>query len=1015
MTTKNFKTIPTIVILFTILMTYGQKPYHLKGKITTQQGVPVPGANILIKGNGQGTVTDFDGNYTILVIGDEVLSITSIGLQSVEKKVAGKKIINIILPEVTEELNEVVVVGYATQKKEDLTGAVSSVADDLLKDRPLSSVDQLLQGGVAGVQVTQTSGQPGGGISVRIRGGGSIQGGNEPLYVIDGFPVYNNDISLGVVSGNPANPLSSLNPSDIASIDILKDASATAIYGSRGANGVVIITTKQGKEGKPKISYETSYGIQELRKKIGVMNASEFAALRNEALLDRNPGGGPYQYLGPEEIAGLGAGTDWQDAAFHAAPILMHQLDISGAGERTKYLISGNYFDQEGIIKNTGFDRISTRINLDTKINDDFHIGLHLTGSKTNNRLAPGGLVSALLTMPPTATIYDQNGDFTLRNPFENVITNPIASLELQTNKSKNFRVLGTVYGEYTLWDRLKLKVSLGTDINNLKEESYLPTSLYEGSLVGGEAHIASLETNSWLNENTLTYNHRFGKHSLEGLLGFTQQEYTSAGFSAGSQNFVTDALTFNNLGSGSVALLPGSNTYSWNLLSYLGRINYNYDQRYFITTSFRADGSSKFGKNNKWGYFPSIALAWRISNERFFEPLSRTINNLKLRLSYGMTGNQEIGVYQSLSTLSAVRVLLGSDFVTGFTPDRIANSDLGWETTKQADIGFDLGLLKNRISLTLDAYYKKTEDLLLNVEIPWTSGYGSSLQNYGAVENKGLEVALNTINFQGDFNWSSGFNISFNRNKVLTIGDGDTDYILGGNFNGDFIIKEGEPLGSFYGAVSNGILQPGQEAALGALTGRSNPKPGDRIYKDIDGDGTFSTAADREIIGNAQPDYIFGFTNTWSYNNIDLNILLQGSVGNEIINGNRQTLELLTGQQNASSEAVNRWAQDNTGSNIPRASADPSNIFLDRFVEDGSYLRVKSIVLGYTVPGTVTSKFFVNNLRFYVTAQNLLTWTKYTGFDPEVTSAGNTITKGYDAGIYPVSRSISAGLKVTF
>jgi len=1015
MTAKNNRVFITLILLLFTITIYGQQTYSLKGQIKTSTGVPVPGATIFIKGTEQGTVTDFDGYYTIQVAGNEVLSISSIGLKSVQKKVLGLRVLDVILEELTEELNEVVVVGYATQKKEDLTGAVSSVADKLLQDRPASSVDQLLQGGVAGVLVTQTSGQPGGGISVRIRGGGSIQGGNEPLYVIDGFPVYNNDLSLGVVSGNTTNPLSSLNPSDIASINVLKDASATAIYGSRGANGVVIITTKQGKKGNPKVSYETNYGIQELRRKIGVMNASEFATLRNEALLDRNPTQGPYQYLTPDQIANLGAGTDWQEAAFQAAPISTHQLTISGSGDRTKYLISGSFFDQKGVIKNTGFNRISTRINLETKINDDFQIGFHLTGSKTNNKLAPSGLVSALLTMPPTANIYDQNGNFTLRNPFENVITNPIASLELQTNKSKNLRILGTVYGEYTLWNRLKLKISLGTDINNLKEESYLPSTLYEGSLVGGEARIAALEAYSWLNENTLTYKNIFGKHSVEGLLGFTQQQYTNEHFNAGSQNFVTDALTFNNLGSGSVALLPGSNTYSWSLLSYLGRINYNYDQRYFITTSFRADGSSRFGSDNKWGYFPSVALAWRISNEAFFSPLENTISNLKLRVSYGTTGNQEIGVYQSLSTLSAVRTLLGTDFVTGFTPDRIANSELGWETTKQTDIGLDVGFFDNRINLTLDAYYKKTEDLLLNVEIPWTSGFASSLQNYGSVENKGLEVAVNTVNFKGDFNWNSGFNISFNRNKVISIGDGNTDFILGGNFNGDYIIQEGQPLGSFYGAVANGILQPGQETELGALTGRNDPQPGDRIYKDIDGDGTFSTAADREIIGNAQPDFIFGLTNTFNYKNIDLNILLQGSVGNEILNGNRQVLELLTGQQNASLEAVNRWSEENTATAIPRASADPSNIFLNRFVEDGSYLRLKSIVLGYTFPNAITSKFFVSNLRLYLTAENLLTWTKYTGFDPEVTSAGNTVTKGYDAGVYPTSRSISAGLKVTF
>ncbi|WP_442590976.1 SusC/RagA family TonB-linked outer membrane protein [Pedobacter sp. AW31-3R] len=970
----------------------------------------LPGATVQIEGTTHSVLTDANGKFSFIT-GQKfpyTLIVSYIGYKT-KTQIAATGTVEVQLEEVLNQLNDVVVVGYGTQKRSDVTGSISSVNERLLK-QPVSSFDQALKGAAPGVQVTQTSGQPGGGVSIRIRGGSSIQGGNEPLYVIDGFPVYNVANSAGVLSGVSPNPLGNINPADIESIDILKDASATAIYGSRGANGVVIVTTKKGKNGGT-VTYEGSYGVQSIRKTIAVLNATEFANLRNEALLDKTPALGANQYLSADAISRLGEGTDWQNEAFRSAGMQNHQLSITGGGEKTHYAISGNYFDQDGIITNTGFKRYATRVNVESHPYDRLKVGLNLSGSRTSANVSPSGVVSALLNMPATASVYDSNGSYTLRNPFENIISNPIASLNAQQNETSAYRILGTAFAEYRIIDGLKLKVLAGTDVNNTKENSYIPSTVYEGNAKKGIAAIGTLNSYSWLNENTLSYDKTFGKdHNFSSVIGFTQQAFHAESVTAGSSNFVSDDLAYHNLASGSVLTTPTSNTAEWALNSYLARVNYSYKQKYYVTASVRADGSSRFGKNNKWGYFPSAALAWKVSNEDFFTPLAAVVSDFKLRTSFGATGNQEIGNYQSLSTLSSVKYLFGNTLVTGFTPTNIANDDLGWETTYQYDGGFDIGFLKDRITLSADVYYKKTTDLLLSVEIPWTSGQSTSLQNFGSVSNKGLEIGIRSRNLTGALTWDTDLNISFNRNKVLSIGDGSTDYYL----SGSYIVQVGQPLGSFYGSVTDGVLQTADIASKGALTGKTTPKAGDRLYKDIDGNGTFSNASDREIIGNAQPDFIFGINNTFSWKRFDLGVFIQGSYGNQILNSNLQTLELFTGQQNAASSALDRWTPENTNTDVPRASSDPANFFSSRFVEDGSFLRLKSVTLGYNLPKSVISALKIRNARIFFSGQNLLTWTNYTGFDPEVTS-GSNVSPGTDSGIYPISRSITGGLSVTF
>jgi len=998
--------------IFTSLTAYAQQ-VEIKGRILEESSkVSVVGAVVKLKGLNGGTTSDGDGNFSLKVKTLPVtLLVSSVGYKSQEIDVYEAEPTTIYLDEDQNRLSTIVVVGYGTQKRSDLVGSIATISTDSYKQVPISSLDNALQGKAAGVQVTQTSGEPGGSVSIRIRGGSSIQGGNEPLYVIDGFPFYNNTATAGVISGTSTNPLSAINPGDIESINVLKDASATSIYGSRGANGVIIITTKKGKGDKAQVTYEGNFGVQSLRKKIDLLNAHDFAILRNDALYDTNPTLGQYQYLSQAEIDKLGKGTDWQDEAFRNAFTQNHQISIVGGSLKTHYAISGNYFSQDGIIKNTDFKRFSSRVNIDSQVSDKFKIGVNITGSKSDADVAPSGIVGNLLLMPATATVYEPNGSYTLRNPFENIFSNPIASINEQINKSASYRLLGSAYGEYTIIKDLVFKSLFGANINNNKESNYIPKTIYEGSLVNGQASIGVLSSSTWLNENTLTYSKEIWKnHNLDFLLGYTQQKITDEIVRTGSSNFVSDNLTYNSLQSGSVISSPYSDIQSSVLNSYLGRINYNFAHTYFLTASIREDGSSRFGKNNKWGIFPSAGASWLISNEKFFKSVLPIINDLKFRVSYGKTGNQEIGNYQSQSTLTSTNYLFGTSLVTGFTPARISNDNLGWETTYQTDAGLDISLLKDRISLIIDGYSKKTVDLLLNIQIPWTTGQSTSLQNYGSVENKGLELTLNTQNLVGKFKWNTGFNISFNRNKVLSIGGLANSYI-----SGNYIVQVGQPLGSFYGCVTDGILQTADVANKGVFTGNATPKAGDRLYKDVNGDKTFNSTSDRAIIGNAQPDFIFGFSNNFEWKGFDLSLFFQGSIGNQILNGNKQTLELFSGQQNADASALDRWTSTNPSNTIPRAKLDPAPVFSDRYIEDGSFVRLKSASLGYTFPKKITKFLQLSNLKVYVSGSNLLTWTKYTGFDPEITSGDNTVSQGTDSGIYPVSKSFNVGVNITF
>jgi TonB-linked SusC/RagA family outer membrane protein len=1001
--------------LFTTgILTYAHAQEVVTGIVKDGSGQTIPGATVVLKGTAKYASSDLDGKFSIAAPKDFPftlqVNITGYEQQEIDIYELSDEPSEIVL-KTANVLDEVVVIGYGTQKKGDITGSVSSVPQLALK-QPISSFDRALQGAAAGVQVTQVSGQPGAAVSIRIRGGNSITGGNEPLYVIDGFPVYNSngDASAGVTAGPSINALASLNPSDIESIEVLKDASATAIYGSRGANGVVLITTKKGKAGQNTLTYDAYYGTQKILKKVDVMtSAKDWGILKNEARV--NSGKAPYYTQ--DQINNLGEGTDWQDEAFRSASIQNHQISLTGGDDRTRYAISGNYFKQNGILLNTDFERYSGRVNLERDFSSKFKVGVNLTASKITAQVANAGIVNGLLSMPPAVNVRDANGKYTYQSEFETPLGNPIATLEKEVNRTKTYRLLGNVYGEYTFFDGLVAKVSFGTDIINNKQNRYIPSDIYQGanSNPTGKAYVGTRFASTWLNENTLSYSKTFSnKHSFNVVVGYTQQAFETESATAGSQAFISDQLEYNDLGSGSVYTQPESGSSAWALNSYLGRINYSIDQKYIFTVSGRADGSSRFGKDKKWGYFPSAAFAWNISREDFLSSY-KTISNLKLRLSAGVTGNQEIGQYLSLATLGSNTYFFGGQTYIGFAPNRIANPDLGWETTAQYDGGIDLSLYKNRINFVFDVYYKKTTNLLLNVPIPYTTGQSTALQNYGSVENKGIELGINTENFTGPFSWNTNFVFSLNRNKVRTLGDGANYIISGAN-----IAQVGQPLGSFYGYQTNGLFQTGDDIANLPTINPATTKPGDRRYVDVNGDGKITQADDRTLIGNAQPKFQGGITNTLSYLNFDLSVFLQGTYGNKLFNQNRQQLELLTGQQNASTAAYERWTPTNPTNDVQRAFEDPAPVNTSRYVENASFLRLKNITLGYNLPKSIASKIHSSQIKVYVSAANLATWTKYTGFDPEVSrNEQSTLGQGIDYSIYPSSKSFLAGLSISF
>jgi TonB-dependent starch-binding outer membrane protein SusC len=998
---------------------------NIRGRVTGTDDEALPGVTILLKGSQQGTISDATGAFSISVPDrSAVLVFSFVGYLSQDVPVGNNSVLNITLLVDNKSLDEVVVVGYGTQKKRDLTGSVASISKEELRTLPLTSADQALQGKVAGVQVTQTSGEPGGGITVRIRGGNSIQASNEPLFVVDGIPFFNslNNADGGLKAVPASNPLTTLNPNDIESIDILKDASATAIYGSRGANGVVLITTKKGKTGKPRIDFDMYRGIQTPTNLVEMASAKEYATYINEAFVN-NGGVAPFKAA---ELETLGEGTDWLKEVTQRGKQESYNISMAGGTETTKYAISANYLNQEGVLLASRMQRGALRINLDQAVTDKLKVGTRIQLSRVvKNRVptggiegANGGVVTNAMIMAPTLTVQNENQQYNDNTPPQFsafLASNPVGLAKEPLLKNAEDRVIGNVFADYTLLKGLSLNVSMGADMYGAATDIYYPTTIMEGRLNGGVALYQNTRNLVWLNENILTYQPVLpALHTLTLTGGVTQQYTNLTARGMRAEQFTTDYFENDNMGAAGRLASMNSRQEKESLLSWLGRANYTFKNRYLLTATLRSDGSSKFGDGNKWGLFPSMALGWRIIEEGFLRDHVKFLSDLKLRASYGLTGNEQIGRYQSLSAYTTRNYQFGENLRVGFVPQRVANPDLKWETTAQYDIGLDVGLFGNRITLDFDYYYKKTRDLLMNVSVPRTSGYTSSLQNSGTLENKGVELNLNAQVLTGKFKWQLGGNIAFNKNKVLSLGKGKEFFssgLVSGRNVGGTLVRAGEPLGVFYGLLTNGIWQKGEEIPAGFATTAGQVK-----FIDLNGDGKI-TPLDRTIIGNPAPDFTYGFTNNLSYKNLQLNVFLQGVAGGEILNADQFYFEVLDGESNITKRAFEgRWTDSNPSNAFPKAVKGRRLDLSDRNIENGSFLRVKNVTLSYQVPVGKSGVGVLKSLRVYLTGQNLMTFTKFSGFDPEVNNFGqDNLMRGITFGNYPQARTFLAGLNIGF
>ena len=971
---------------------------------------PLPGVSVVVKGTSQGTTTNTSGTYQLTVPGPgSVLVFSYVGYLSREIAVGNRQQLDVRLEADVKALSEVVVVGYGTVKKSDITGSVSSVSSEELTAYPALGTVQALQGRAAGVQIQANNGEPGATLKVRIRGGTSINASSDPIYVVDGFV------------GGAIPP-----PEDIESLEVLKDASATAIYGSRGANGVIMITTKRGKSGKPRIDFNTSFSAQHEINRLDLLNASQFAEYIKEARPNFVP---------------AGANTNWQDEIFRTGGIQNHQLSISGGNESVSYYLSGALYDQKGVILNSGFKRFSVTSNVEVKASEKFKIGLNLFAQRNEKQQAytqegSGGLtpgvVASAFKFEPDQPIRDPNtGQFTvarLNDPHDN----PYAiATELQ-NESVNDRIQGNVFAEYSILDDLKFRTTFGATTNSGRAGYFAPTTLNVGRTVGGSASVTGSKSTQLLNENYLTYSKTFGTiHDLSVMGGYSFQSSSSEGWSGTGQSFITDAVSYWNLDGSSVWQSPTSDLTEWQIGSYYARVNYSLSDKYLFTANIRRDGSSNFSRNHKWATFPSGAIAWKMSNEPFMQN-SSLISQWKWRVSYGLTGNQAIAPYQTLARFSNVFTVIDGVTVNAVRPTTVANDDLTWETTAQFDVGADVSFFKNRINLVLDYYRMVTRDLLFSVQLPQYSGYATQLQNIGSVENKGFELTLNTRNTVGELKWNTDVNFSLNRNKVLELPGGtelqysaSPGHMVG--LGSTHVLREGYPVGSFFGWIYDGVYQEGDTFLAG---GGFEREAGGEKFRDVNGkdaqgnltgqpDGTLNSD-DRVIIGNPNPDFIWGLNNELSYKGFDLNIFFQGSQGNDILSYTLMELNLLSGINNATTAALNRWTPTNTNTDIPKAFAGRTRRVSTRWIYDGSYVRLKNLALGYNFPVSLTKKLGLSKLRLYASAQNILTLTKYEGYDPEVNYASDGTTNsnrnlGLDYGSYPNAKSYTVGLNIGF
>ncbi len=1072
-----------------------QAQTQVKG-VVTSEGEPLPGASVVVKGTSNGTVTDFDGNYEITANSDDKLVISYIGYVKKEVTVAGKSVVNVSLQPDVSALEEVVVIGYGSAKRKDLTGSIVSVkAEELDKVKPVS-FEAGLAARASGVQVISSEGGPGAGFKIRVRGGSSINASNDPLYVIDGFAINGAPQGTSIGLGNSStSPLASIDPSTIESIEILKDASATAIYGSRGANGVVLITTKGGKKGRTEINFETYTGVSTLARKIDLLSAQEFVDWRHE-YTPWNPNSSGDDLVGafrdefgndiylkdPRVIL-----TDWQDEITRTAITNNYKLSMSGGNEKTSYSGSFSYINQEGIIKSSDFERYSSNIRLDQKISDRFKGGINLNFGYTKangvvsaaNENANGrsGIVTNSVLFSPVQGItkydnaeYDEDGRIVSLRSGD--ITNPNKNLSENTSLGRSFNSFGNVYLQYEIADGLTFKTSLRGNVYSSKGKAYFSEKFGWGQSANGRAFINNSQGSGITSEQNLNFNKTYGNHRINVTAVYEQQTGDFESINASSTGFDLPGINLDNLQSASVTLPTRSDFTKFSLKSYLGRIQYDFSDRYTLNLSARYDGSSRFAEGSKWGFFPSAGVAWKVSNEKFLVN-SKVISNLKLKASYGETGNTAIGSYRSLASAGLSSYIYnGNNLNTGVAIERLANRDLTWETTAQLDAGLSLGLFNNRVSIEADYYEKKTTDLLLEVPLPSTSGFKTAFKNLGSLRNSGFEFTVNTINVDtDDFSWSSNFNISFNENEITDLGGADEFFVraIGDNqINDDYVVRVGESLGNIYGLqlddvytyndfvefdglsdveATEKIYADAQAAGIpyysvlytlkdGVVISSGQPditryRPGmpkftDQLTVDTNGDGIPDEADgivntdDRTIIGRTVPKHFGGFTNNFSYKNFDLSILTSWSYGNDVYNKN---LKRGTSQAipffNKYGIVRDRWTPDNPNSKVPVIRGDLdggiSGNAYSSYVEDGSFFRLSNITAGYNLPKDVLSKFNVKSIRIYGAVDNLYVWTNYSGYDPDVSVGTNQLTPGLDSDSYPRARTFRLGLNVGF
>lgn len=1050
-----------LFVLFSVTVAMAQ--VLVRGTVVDQTGESVIGASIQVKGTTQGTITDIDGKFSLGVPNKKsIIVISFIGYATKELQVDTSKPMSIVLEEDTKVLDEVVVVGYQEVRKKDLTGSVAKADMNELLNTPVGSFDQTLGGRIAGVNVSSSEGTPGGTMNIVIRGNNSLTQDNSPLYVIDGFPVEDAAIA------------STINPSDIESLDILKDASATAIYGARGANGVVIITTKKGKVGKAQITYDGSVTMHHVTRTIPMMDAYEFVKLQAEtypASIANSTGGYLMEYQGKQWTLDDYRGIfqyDWQDEILRTALQHNHNIRLTGGTEGVRYNASVSYYNQDGILLNSGYERFQARANtvikrdkLDISLTTNYSRSIQ-TGSTPSETSYSGmnNLFYSVWGYRPV-TYPNKSMESLLNDVKDEAIDssndyrfNPIRSLKEEYRKYyiNNLQLNG--YVSYEFIKGLKLKVSGGYTYDARKNDQFNNSNTRYGGPTSTDkvnAQIIRNERLTWLNENTLTYQTNIKKkHFFNSLVGITFQNSDYEYYSLKSTHIPNESLGMAGMADGTLSSSSSLKS-SWSMMSYLARLNYNYKSKYYATASFRADGSSKFSKKHRYGYFPSGSLAWNFMEEEFMAPIKKVVGAGKLRVSWGLTGNNRIGEYDYYALLQMLKEKQG-DYISngsipsgvypfdndmssvGMVPVSLPNEDLKWETTEQWNVGLDLSFFNERLNFTADVYRKTTRDLLLEASLPLVSGYYSATKNIGKVRNDGLELSLSTVNVQTkDFTWTSDFNIAFNKNEVLELAENQLSLTTAARFDQNYnsqpsyIAKVGLPMGMMYGYIYEGtykyddFVKSGNSYTLKDnvpyFSSEANTQPGMPKYKDVNGDGIIDTN-DRTIIGRGLPIHTGGFTNSFTYKGFDLSVFFQWSYGNDIMNANRLFFENAGGKKDLNQFAsyANRWTPENPESDIPAATKSASNnVISSRIIEDGSYLRLKTVTLGYTFPKALIAKAKLSNARVYVAAQNLWTWTSYSGYDPEVSVRNSALTPGLDFSSYPRAFTLSFGVNLGF